>query len=38
MDFSRWLPGKTCMPHCNAKKVEIKIVSNESGAKKFLLN
>jgi hypothetical protein len=38
MDFSRWLPGKTCMPHCNAKKVEIKVVSNESGAKKFLLN
>jgi hypothetical protein len=38
MDFSRWLPGKTSMPHCNAKKAEIKIVSNESGAKKFLLN
>jgi hypothetical protein len=38
MDFSPWLPGKACIPHCNANKRKIKIVSNESGAKKFLLN
>jgi hypothetical protein len=22
MDFSRWLPGSACMPHCNAKNAK----------------
>ncbi|HEY3790601.1 MAG TPA: hypothetical protein VGM09_02135 [Bradyrhizobium sp.] len=38
MDFSRWQPGEACMPHCNANVRKIKIISNESGLKKFLLN
>jgi hypothetical protein len=38
MNFSRWQPGEARMPHCNANKRKIKIVSIESSPKKFLLN
>jgi len=38
MVFSRWLPGKSVHAALQREKHKIKIVSNESGAKKFLLN